>query len=304
MRKFGWIFVFLVGLFLSEAGLSAQFKSEAFQQQYNSDSSTDAGKDSTDVMFSLKEYIGGLQHKNSLKIGTMFAGSTVFVGGCQIYNKQYWKLPVVYGAIGGSIGAGFYLKNKGNDNAAMWCFAGAGLSYWMSLMDGVVNYRPNDYPHAGSATLYSLLLPGLGQIYNHEYWKVPIYIGLMAFGVHYYSDCARNFQRFRSIYLEATDAEVAYTGPITADQALYYRNLYRRYRDYAMLAVAAVYLLQVIDANVFSYMHDFDVSDDIDLSLKPTVIMPDSFQFASNGGGSACGLAMSPAVGLKIGLNF
>jgi len=298
-------FAVAAGLLLfSGSPLSAQFRSEAFQQQYNSDKS--AGKDSTDVMFSLKEYIGGLQHKNELKIGTMFAGSTVFIGGCQVYNKQYWKLPVVYGAIGGSLGAGFYLKNQGKDNAAMWCFAGAGFSYWLSLMDGVINYRPNDYPHAGSATLYSLLLPGLGQIYNHEYWKVPIYLGVMAFGVHYYSDCARNFRRFRNIYLEATDTEVAYTGPITADQALYYRNLYRRYRDYALLAVAAVYLLQVIDANVFSYMHDFDVTDDIDLSLKPTVIMPDSFQLASTGGVSSYGGGglSSPAFGLKIGLNF
>lgn len=277
---------------------NAQFREEAFTQQYNDDTAASGQKDSTDVMFSFKEYFGALGHKNSMQIGTMFAGSAVFVGGSQIYNRQYWKLPLVYGTIGGSLGAGIYLNSTGNRDAAKWCFVGAGVAYWATLMDGVVNFRPSDYPHAGKATLYSLLVPGLGQIYNKEYWKVPIYLGLMGFGVHYYFDCAKNFERFRSIYLEATNPDIAYDGPITAEQALYYRNLYRRYRDYAMLAVAAVYLLQIIDANVFSYMHNFEVNDDLSMNMSPTVIMPDTHQFAINTS------MQTPAIGLRIGFNF
>lgn len=271
---------------------SAQFKEQAFSQQYNADSTST--KDSADVLFSFKEYFGGLQHKNELKIGTMFAGSTVFIGGTQIYNKQYWKLPIVYGAIGGGLGAGLYLNATGNKKAGTYCLVGAGVAYWATLMDGVVNYRPSDYPHAGKATLYSLLLPGLGQIYNKEYWKLPIYLGAMAFGVHYYMDCSRNFERFRSIYKEASDPNIDYQGPVTAEQALYYRNIYRRYRDYSLLAIAAVYLLQVIDANVFSYMHNFEVDDDLSMKMSPTVILPDN-QFAAN---------TVPAIGLSFGLSF
>ena len=257
----------------------AQFKEAAFSQQYNSDTTSTGQKDSVDVMFSFREYFGALGHKNTMKIGTMFAGSTIFIGGNQIYNRQYWKLPIVYTAIGGSLG-------------------GAGVAYWATLMDGVINYKPSDYPHAGKATLYSLLVPGLGQIYNREYWKVPIYLGLMGFGIHYYFDCAQNFERFRSIYLEATNPDVQYNGPITAQQAQYYRNLYRRYRDYALLAVAAVYLLQIIDANVFSYMHNFEVTDDLSMNMSPTVIMPDNNQLAFNTSGQM------PAIGLRIGFNF
>ena len=281
---------------LASFDASAQFKEEAFSQQYNNDPASD--KDTTDTMFSFKEYFGGLGHKNELKIGTSFAGSAVFIGGQQIYNRQYWKLPIVYSTIGAGVGTGIYFSSHDNSKAATWCFVGAGVAYWATLMDGVVNYRPNDYPHAGTATLYSLLVPGLGQIYNREYWKLPIYLGLMGFGVHYYADCAKNYTRFRNIYLEATDTEVTYEGPITADQALYYRNLYRRYRDYAMLAVAAVYLLQVIDANVFSYMHDFEVSDDLSMRVEPTVIMPE-FQLASNSNPLS-----TPKLGLKLNFNF
>lgn len=282
---------------LSSEDCRAQFKENAFSQQYNSDTTATAGEDSVDVMFSFREYFGALGHKNSMKIGTMAAGSAVFIGGNQIYNRQYWKLPLVYGAIGGSLGAGIYLNTHGRQDAAKWCFIGAGVAYWATMMDGVINYKPSDYPHAGKATLYSILVPGLGQIYNREYWKVPIYLGLMGFGVHYYLDCAKNFQRFRSIYLEATDPDIQYDGPITADQALYYRNVYRRYRDYALLAVAAVYLLQIIDANVFSYMHNFEVTDDLSMNMSPTVILPDN-QFAFNGS------VQTPAIGLRLGFNF
>ncbi|MBR3652655.1 MAG: hypothetical protein IKN60_01730 [Bacteroidales bacterium] len=278
------------------ADASAQFRSEAFSQQYNDDPAT--ATDSTDVLFSLKDYFAGLRHEQELKIGTMTGGSALFIGGSQIYNKQAWKLPIVYTAIGAPLGAGIYLNSQGRHDAAKYCFIGAGVAYWATLMDGVINFRPNDYPHPGTATLYSLLVPGLGQIYNREYWKLPIYLGAMGFAYHYYLDCRTNYTRFRNIYLEATDPEATYTGPITADQALYYRNVYRRYRDYSILAIAALYLLQVIDANVFSYMHNFEVDDDLALKVAPTVILPQN-QFAL-----ANPVSQSAAFGLKLGLNF
>ena len=274
---------------------AAQFKEQAFSQQYNDDA---ASADSTDVLFSFKEYFGGLRHKNELRIGTMTAGSALIIGGSQIYNRQTWKLPIVYGAIGGSLGAGIYLNTHGKQEAAKYCFIGAGVAYWATLMDGVINFRPNDYPHPGTATLYSLLVPGLGQIYNKEYWKLPIYLGAIGFAIHLYSDFQLNYERFRNIYIQAADKETEYSGPISADQALYYRNVYRRYRDYSVLAIAALYLLQVIDANVFSYMHDFEVDDDIALKVAPALILPEG-QYAS----------MNPATqpmafGLRMGISF
>lgn len=297
-RRFPFVLLTLAALMaacLCAPSAHAQFREEAFTQQYNSDTANQ--KDSVEVLFSFKEYFGGLAHKNELKIGNMFAGSVLFVGGNQIYNKQYWKLPIVYGTIGAGLGGGFYYRNKGNTKASTLCFIGAGVAYWASMMDGVISYRPNDYPHAGKATLYSILVPGLGQIYNKEYWKVPIYIGGMAAGLHYYFTFSRSFERFRSIYIEASMNGASYDGPFTAEQALYYRNIYRRYRDYSLLATALVYLLQIIDANVFSYMHGFEVNDDISLNMAPAVLLPDN-QFAALGPNSGVGL------GLKLGINF
>ncbi len=288
MKKFLVTLLFV----LFAAGASAQFRSEAFQQSYNDDKAT--SKDSTDVLFSFKDYFSGLSHKNEIKIGTMFAGSLLCIGGEQIYNRQYWKLPIVYSAILAPLGTGIYLNTQGRHEGAKYCFIGAGLGYWATLMDGVASYKSDTYPLPGRATLYSLLLPGLGQAYNGEYWKIPIYIGGMGAAYYFYNTNNINYQRYRRIYKEASNKDVPYTGPITSEQALYYRDVFRRYRDYSVLAIALVYLLQVIDANVFSYMHDFEIVDDMAFEVKPAVIMPDT-QLAFN---------PAPAFGVSVGFRF
>ena len=66
----------------------AQFKEEAFSQTYN-DSTYSASADSTDQLFSIKELFRGLSHKQTIKVGTMFAGSVILPGSAQIYNRDY-----------------------------------------------------------------------------------------------------------------------------------------------------------------------------------------------------------------------
>lgn len=277
---------------------SGQFKKEAFSQSYNNDD-PNAQKDSTEAMFSFPEFFGGLKHTRECRIGTMFAGSTVLIGAQQAYNKQYWKIPISYAAIGTGVGAGIYFSKNERPDIAKWCYIGAGVAYWATLLDGVTNYEPSPRPYPGKATIYSILCPGLGQAYNGEFWKIPVYVGGLVCAYHFYDMNTVNFNRFRNIYKAATMSPddpnyEPYTGPISAETAKYYRDIYRTYRDYSILAIALVYLIQVMDANVFAYMHDFEVTDDIALSLDPAVIAPGN-QFA---------LGTPPAVGASLSLRF
>lgn len=273
-----------------------QFKRDAFSQNY-ADTTDEASPDSSQL-FSFKQYFGSLAHKRPGNIQNLFIGSTVFVGGEQIYNRQYWKLPVIYGGIGAGVGLGIHYnqqyKATGDEKFkqwSTWSYVGAGLMWWGSLVDGTVHFKSDRRPDPGKATVYSILLPGLGQIYNGEYWKIPIYWGGMAASIYYYSTNKRNYERYKWIYDQATSTEEGVEKPpVSAENALVYRDLFRRYRDYSILATALVYVIQVVDANVFAYMQDFEVDDDITLRLEPTVISPD--------------YAAAPGLGLGLTLRF
>ena len=273
-----------------------QFKKDAFSQNYT-DTSKQAKTDSSQL-FSFKQYFGSLAHKRPGNVQNLFIGSSIFVGGGQIYNRQYWKLPVIYGGIGAGVGMGIHYNNQYKatgdakfKNYSTLSYIGAGLVWWGSLMDMTASFKSDRHPDPGKSTLYSVLCPGLGQIYNGEYWKIPIYWGFMAGGAYFYSSNKRNYERYKWIYDQAnsTDPEVE-KPPISAENALVYRNLFRRYRDYSLLAIALGYVIQIVDANVFAYMQDFEMNDDITFRFEPTVITPD--------------YASAPAVGMGLTLRF
>lgn len=311
----------------------AQFKEEAFKQTYNEEGTYNPA-DTADRLFSLKEYIGGLSHKNTIKPGVMFAGSVVLPGTAQIYNKDYWKLPIVYGGIGTLAGSGGYYLHKYSlqkkaytaweadkiayeeqfgstyptpspemnlqyKQTGTWLMMGAGLIYWGSLLDGVVCYKSDIHPDPGKATLYSVLLPGLGQIYNGELYKVPIYWGGLLFSTHLLMNNNRNYKRFKRIHNEVSTNGSIPGIQISGETAKWYRDVYRRYRDYSIVATALVYVLQVMDANVFAYMHDFEVSDDISMSVEPAIIAPNN-AYAIN----TTPAGAENSFGLRIGLRF
>ncbi|MBO4340458.1 MAG: hypothetical protein J5835_03380 [Bacteroidales bacterium] len=274
-----------------------QFKRDAFTQNYAD--TTEKTPADTSQLFSFKEYFGGLAHKRSASLKSLTMGSTVFIGGNQIYQKQYWKLPIIYGGIGAGVGGGLYFQNQyeatGEDKYKTFStlsYVGAGLVWWGSLLDGAINYERGKYPNPAKSTVYSILLPGLGQIYNGEAWKLPLYYGLMAGSLHFLIDNNVQYHRWKWIHnMATTDDTTVERPPQSGETAKYYRDVFRRYRDYSILAVAVSYLFQVIDANVFAYMQDFEVTDDIAFHMEPALV-PQS------------GLNASPAVGMSVGLRF
>ena len=304
-----YIFAFIVFLTGFAVDGNAQFKEEAFQQTYNEKGDSTAVADTADKLFSFKEWGRGLAHKQTIEIGTMFMGSVFAPGTAQIYNKDYWKLPIIYGSIGTLAGTGGYYLHRYNKSGnpsdkttGTWLLAGAGLVYWGSLMDGVISYESDIDPLPGRATMYSALLPGLGQIYNGELFKVPIYWGGLLVSSHLLVKYNTNYKRFKRIHNEATstDPEISGNVPINGETAKWYRDVYRRYRDYSIVATVLVYALQVLDANVFAYMHDFEVTDDISMNIEPALISPYN-EYAMHTGPVN---PMNNAFGMRVGIKF
>lgn len=329
------ILAFLICLAGFAIEASAQFKEEAFTQSYNDPSDTTGVADTAAKLFSFKDWAGGMSHKHTIKIGTMFAGSVFMPGTAQYYNKDYWKMPVFYAGMGAFAGTGGYYMHKyvktkkaydafNTEKEAFelkyggieypfeapvldldakkkgtWLLVGAGLFYWGSLLDGVICYESEKEPNPGRATLYSALLPGLGQIYNGELFKVPIYWGCLLGSIHFLTTNNTNYKRFKRIHNEASMENSQ--SPISAETAVWYRDVYRRYRDYSIVATALFYFLQVIDANVFAYMHDFEVNDDISMKVEPAMIPPDNAYALHSSPGTSLNQS---AFGLKLGFTF
>jgi hypothetical protein len=116
----------------------------------------------------------------------------------------------------------------------------------------------------------SAVLPGLGQIYNHKIWKVPIvYAGLGTF-VYFTITHQNTFNDFKQAYINRYNGlSDPYYGILTDQGLLNEMDRYRRYRDLNILGGLLIYALQIVDANVDANLYDFDVSDDLSIRLEP-----------------------------------
>ena len=261
--------------------------------------------------FSLRKLVRGYAGRDTLTPGYMLLGTAILPGAAQMYNHDWWKVPVIYGGIGAGVYGGIWFNRQWHQTGETKykylrtaSYLAAGAVYWGQMLDGIVCFK-TDFraPVPAKSTIYSLLLPGLGQANNGDWWKIPIWTGgLIACGYFYHFNDIQ-YRRFRWI-TQVGDAEGSgYVGGITANAAQTYRDIYRRYRDYSILATILVYALNVIDANVFAYMADFDVSDNIaSLEVQPALIQPLTPQYTWYDTSSSP--FATPALGVNLQFTF
>lgn len=144
-------------------------------------------------------------------------------------------------------------------------------------------------PDPTRAVWLSALCPGLGQIYNRRYWKLPIVVGGfvgLAYATNWNNNQYRDYsQGFRDLS-DSDPATKSYMDffPPTTDEAdldkawltsvmQSRKNFYRRNRDLCIVCMAALYLICMVDAYVDASMMHFDISDDLSLDLSPTMMV-------------------------------
>lgn len=123
------------------------------------------------------------------------------------------------------------------------------------------------------AAFYSAVVPGLGQIYNKKYWKVPIvYVGLGT-GIYFYADNNKKYHRFRDEYKKrlngTNDPQDPYFSRLDNTGLINGQRFYQRNRDLSAFITAAIYILNVVDANVDAHLMQFNVNDN--LSIRPDI---------------------------------
>ena len=115
------------------------------------------------------------------------------------------------------------------------------------------------------AVLRSALLPGLGQLYNESYWKVPVVVGLGVFLVRGIIVENKGFLDYSDRY-SASITPDDLSGDLSLKQI---REVYRDNRDSYAWWFLVLYLVQVADAFVDAHLYDFDVSDSVAASILP-----------------------------------
>ena len=141
------------------------------------------------------------------------------------------------------------------------------------------------------AALLSAVMPGLGQIYNRQYWKVPIVMTGMIVFAHYINYNNKVYHSFRNAALSNRSAGInPYESLVgTTDGLIRNRDLSRRNRDFTMVLGSAFYLLQIVDAHVSAHLDEFAVNKDLALNIEPSIESTPLF---------------SQAVGLSLVLRF
>lgn len=126
------------------------------------------------------------------------------------------------------------------------------------------------------ATLYSAVLPGLGQAYNKQYWKIPIIYGIattLGFSIDWnntrYADYRTSFL-IKSQNPGVEDDNDPFPN-LGLESVRVRKNRFRRDRDFLMIVSLGVYLLNVVDATVSGHLKDFDVSDKLSLDFEPSI---------------------------------
>lgn len=156
-------------------------------------------------------------------------------------------------------------------------------------------------PHR--ATIMAMVLPGSGQIYNGQWWKVPILYGGIAADIYGIAWNQKHFKQYRDAYVEwvsytdalAQNPDTPYpenpawdkipksfdvkTDPYfqKSDGQTWFKNTlnnrknnFKRNRDLCYIIMAAIYAVNIIDATVYAHFYDFEIDDDLSFHIQPT----------------------------------
>jgi hypothetical protein len=131
------------------------------------------------------------------------------------------------------------------------------------------------------ASTLSAILPGAGQVYNKQAWKIPIiyagagvatylavsnYQNTLKFKNEYYNRINNNTADLLSDYEKYSDESIL---------SLY--DAYNKNFQLSIVAGVAVYLLNIIDAMVYGHLYEFNIDENLSAKISPYYLPPTTF---------------------------
>jgi hypothetical protein len=157
--------------------------------------------------------------------------------------------------------------------------------------DSIYRYFPKQSPI--KATWMSAALPGLGQYYNGQYWKIPIIYGGFSTFAFFVIQNRYEYTRFKEAYALSVEFEGSQTtgnelvDNYTSAQLLTQREYYQSSLELSYILTGVFYLLQIVDATVDAHLYNFNIDDDLSFQIQPLII-PDQR-----------GMKIAPGIGIR-----
>ena len=171
-------------------------------------------------------------------------------------------------------------------------------------------------PDTKKALWLAIVIPGGGQIYNRKYWKLPIFYGGFVGCIYALRWNGQMYKDYSQAYLDIMDDDprtesynqFLHLGTtITSSNLERYKSIfknrkdkYRRWRDLSFFCLLGVYAISIVDAYVDAEMSNFDISRDLSMKVRPTVM--------HNNSGSQGTYTYNPlkttSLGVQCSLNF
>ena len=171
----------------------------------------------------------------------------------------------------------------------LFCATGFSAFSQEAIKDTVQAKKPEYIHSPRKATIYSAVLPGLGQIYNRKYWKVPIVYGGFATLGYFINFNNGEYVKYRQAYSDIIDNDPntnsylkLFTDPRSLEKAnivqsterlRIYKDYWRRNRDLLIIFTGIFYAVNIIDASVDAHFFNFDISDDLTINWAPGPVM-------------------------------
>lgn len=125
------------------------------------------------------------------------------------------------------------------------------------------------------ALLYAAILPGLGQVYNKKYWKLPLVYGAFGYMGYWVGKYQQGYQKYKVQLFYNIENKLGENGRNPTAPNYTTANLrtivdrYRRERDFMIILMGGMYLLQIVDAHVDAHLKEFDLNPNLQVSIEP-----------------------------------